>query len=651
MSKKKEFKYHLVFKATSPDGRHFVGARSTDDLAKFPVNQTGETRLKNIIFKYGMDQIKIEILSQHSTREEANEIIANLVTDEYIKQSDVLNNVVGGKQTELKDRITVVDRFSPEEKSILEAFAPGEILSAAEARYVLAAGIKERPKCPVCGSPRVFKNTLKNYTQFCTNTCRRSEAGKILERQTSERTCLEKYGVAHSFAAAPVKEKIAATCTEKYGTAIYTKTEDFKSKQEAWLAEQGVSNAFQIPEIRLKNAELSAEESEDRLKKRQETCLERYGVDNPWVLDSVKEKCLLSKARNRWPDFVETIRTRSLVPLFTAEDIVNSDAKISFRCNKCGNVFERPDARVELKYLYCPECARKYSSRIEGEVFEFVQSLISDVKLHHRISEEGKVKYEIDIWSPSLNVGFEISGLWYHSEAFKHSNYHRDKFMFFETHGFNVLNIWENEWYQNRKIIKSIITSAVGQSQRYGARTFDIREIDVQASTIFFKTNHLQGAVPGGRTFALVKEGVPFCALQIGKPRWDTTTEVEVFRFANTIGTSVIGGFTRLFSHAQKEMNFTSAVSYRDPMRFGGASLDAAGFIRKGKTDPGYFYFKKNKDGYEIIPRYRAMKHKLPKLLGESFDATLSEHENMSRAGWVRVTDAGQAIHLWTSTR
>ena len=51
-----------------------------------------------------------------------------------------------------------------------------------------------------------------------------------------------------------------------------------------------------------------------------------------------------------------------------------------------------------------------------------------------------------------------------------------------------------------------------------------------------------------------------------------------------------------------------------------------------------------------LISRMQAQKHKLKDLLGDVFDASLTEQENMTIAGWHRVYDCGNMVFVLNQT-
>ena len=58
-------------------------------------------------------------------------------------------------------------------------------------------------------------------------------------------------------------------------------------------------------------------------------------------------------------------------------------------------------------------------------------------------------------------------------------------------------------------------------------------------------------------------------------------------------------------------------------------------------TKPNYIWLSKGGFAYK---RIQTQKHKLGNLLGESFDPTLTETENMEKNGFLKLYDCGNLI-------
>jgi hypothetical protein len=66
------------------------------------------------------------------------------------------------------------------------------------------------------------------------------------------------------------------------------------------------------------------------------------------------------------------------------------------------------------------------------------------------------------------------------------------------------------------------------------------------------------------------------------------------------------------------------------------------GFIEQKSTTPNYHWIKSDK----IYSRYQCQKHKLKNLLGDKFDEKLSENDNMSLNGFLKIYDCGNLTFL-----
>jgi hypothetical protein len=88
-------KYHIIYKVTNLiNGKIYIGKHSTNNIHD---NYLGSgTALLSAVDKYGKENFKKEILSYHSTSEEALIEEALLVTPDFILRSDTYNIVVGG---------------------------------------------------------------------------------------------------------------------------------------------------------------------------------------------------------------------------------------------------------------------------------------------------------------------------------------------------------------------------------------------------------------------------------------------------------------------------------------------------------------------------------------------------------------------------
>ena len=97
---------------------------------------------------------------------------------------------------------------------------------------------------------------------------------------------------------------------------------------------------------------------------------------------------------------------------------------------------------------------------------------------------------------------------------------------------------------------------------------------------------------------------------------------------------------SKMMSHYTKEHG-KSIISYSHRRLFKGDVYTKNGFELINHTPPSYFWIDNN---CRVLKRYQTQKHKLPKLLGDSFDPNLTEIANMLANGYKRVWDCGQRV-------
>ena len=152
--------------------------------------------------------------------------------------------------------------------------------------------IEIRPVCVICGKPVKFLNGKKN--QLFNKTCCKEHANmldgitvkKVLKDIYSDvdkkkeinnkirETCLLKYGNEHYSNRIKAKE----TCLQRYGVTSPLKSEIFKQKsKDTCLQKYGVEYTGQIPE---------------KIEKTHKACLEKYGVDSVFKVQKFRNQSL-----------------------------------------------------------------------------------------------------------------------------------------------------------------------------------------------------------------------------------------------------------------------------------------------------------------------------------------------------------------------
>lgn len=421
--------------------------------------------------------------------------------------------------------------------------------------------------------------------------------------------------------------------------------------------------------------------SAETVEKRKKTCIEKYGVDNPFKARSIQEKIKETNIKNL--GVAHPAQNKSVVEKMEATNksrhggVWNSQtpehiAKTKQHFRELVDTFERENNCTQIEKIiseygqgfyqldlpkiqygryrfisneYLETIKKHYQETLahkthaEQEIYEYCKVLLGEsidiISNSRQIikDKEGRC-LELDIYIPEKRLAIEYNGIYYHSAKDKY--YHLTKTEACESKGIRLLHIWEDLWNSKKNIYKSIIASALGVYQeKIYARKCICREISQSDYEDFLNRNHIQGTVQSKIRLGLFYNEKLVQVAGWGKSRFKSS-EYELHRMCSKLGTQVVGGFSKLIKHS----GINHFVSYVDRDLFTGSGYIRAGFKLTGETKPGYFY---SNSRLQRVNRMTAQKHKLKKLL-KSFNEELSEVENMRNNGYFQLWDCGNYV-------
>ena len=104
-------------------------------------------------------------------------------------------------------------------------------------------------------------------------------------REKYKQTCLEKYGIENPFQSEEIKEKSKKTNLEKYGVEHPVQKQEFVDKAIGTKASEygSLEDYYSHASSKMKETKLEryGDENFVNTEKRRNTCLQKYGVDNP----------------------------------------------------------------------------------------------------------------------------------------------------------------------------------------------------------------------------------------------------------------------------------------------------------------------------------------------------------------------------------
>jgi hypothetical protein len=443
---------------------------------------------------------------------------------------------------------------------------------------------KCRMYCKWCGKGRTCQVTQAVNR----DTCRCLANAKRLE------TVIDRYGVTNVTQLESTKEKTRITCIDRYGADNPRKNESVKEKsRKTNLLRRGVEYPTQSKEVMSKVMQTNMEnlgvpwamQSEDVKKKSRDSNMAALGVPYPTQAESVNEK--------RANTNIE--RYGNMCSLMNPEVKAKCD-----HTNISRYGFSNPIQNMDVlgKALLTATITRRdngHRSIKERSLEAFIESL----ELHTTHYAAGNK--EIDIFIPSLGIGVEFNGVYWHTEAKgRDRNYHSTKTNQALKEGICLIHIWEHLWDARNEQVKDFIRAKMGKcNNRIGMRKCEFKEIPANIASDFMGKYHVQGK-PASiiSAYGAVLDGDLLAVACFGKHHRGGNSVVlnRLCSAPDWVVSGFLGKAIRVASHRFKQ----DIISWVDLCMSTGKSYVSAGFSVDAILDPDYFYV--NSRG-KVIPK------------------------------------------------
>lgn len=322
---------------------------------------------------------------------------------------------------------------------------------------------------------------------------------------------------------------------------------------------------------------------------------------------------------------------------------VNSKTKTRIICPEHGEFWQTPNSHTMGQG--CPVCGARGVSNAERRLQTDLEQLCPGLTLERNVRKLlSNPRHEIDLYCPIQKVGIEYNGNYWHSEPRKTKFEHQNKVLDAEQHGVHLIHVNEYLWKHRPSQVLNMLRAklTVLPHKVYARQTF-VKEVDSKTSREFCERNHVQGAANAAVHLGLYHNNKLVALFTAGTPRFNKNYNWEIIRMASEADIRVIGGFGKLWKHFLKTYvkEGESVCSYAQLDWSLGNVYKTLGFDLIGNTEPGYTWVN---DKGDHIPRYKTQKKKLQNLIGDAYDPTKSETENLHALGWTRMWNAGTRL-------
>ncbi|MDR0737754.1 MAG: hypothetical protein LBF39_01625 [Prevotellaceae bacterium] len=205
----------------------------------------------------------------------------------------------------------------------------------------------------------------------------------------------------------------------------------------------------------------------------------------------------------------------------------------------------------------------------------------------------------------------------------------------YEQQGIRLIQLWEDVWNRQQKIVEARIHTLLGNAVRIFARHTTAARINKTALDGFMMQNHLHGSPQAKYKYGLCRNNVLVAAasfsacrpmLRHGKP-YDS---YELIRFASLASHTVVGGLSKLLAQFVHEVHPGDIMSYADRDWSTGWSYEQLGFTFAGNTPPQAFLIHPDE-------QIRYYPHRLP-------NGTTAE--TLRRKGYFTIYNAGNKKYV-----
>ena len=225
-----------------------------------------------------------------------------------------------------------------------------------------------------------------------------------------------------------------------------------------------------------------------------------------------------------------------------------------------------------------------------------------------------------------------------------------------------LVHLWEDQWEEHARIVRSRLLAKLGRYQRVGASRTVARRIDSATADPFLLQNHLWATTKARYRYGLYRKRAPceLVAVATFSARWKKTqadgskrSSHELIRYCSVEGVAVVGGISKLIAAFRRETLADECVTVIDRDWGAGGGWASLGFRSLRKLPPTTFYVGPDGRRCEAGAGPNPHRRRLPEELASAVAAMQAEGSTAAEAdsylaghGYFAVHDAGAERHL-----
>jgi len=288
-----------------------------------------------------------------------------------------------------------------------------------------------------------------------------------------------------------------------------------------------------------------------------------------------------------------------------------------------------------------------WTSKGEIEIKEFIESLgFETEKGKNRKLLNGK---EIDIIIKDTNILIEYNGLYYHTEKMgKNSNYHLNKTIECKQLGYNLIQVFEDEWMTKKDLVKTKLKHLlkINNGIKIGGRNVIIKNINNEDKKIFLNNNHIQGTDKSTICYGAYYKNELVGVMSFNGKRNMTKNkngEYELSRYVTKQNYIIRGLASKFIKFFIKEYSPNSIISFADrrwTIDPNNNLYTNLGFKLTTIVKPTYYYYNSKVERYKRYHKFSFGKNNLKKRY-PNLDLSKTEKELTEELGFDKIWDCG----------
>lgn len=480
------------------------------------------------------------------------------------------------------------------------------------------------------------------YRNYCSKKCQNTDPINIQKNSDGVRRTKSQSSIEDINKS---NKKRNETCLTRYGKENISQLDQTKEQVYQTNIEKYGDWFLNTPECKKlfenKYGCKNAQQVEKVKEKTQQTCLKKYGSISPLCNKDIKTNIRQIRYKNLYAKLINL--KDSVIPLFTEDEYQGRNHIYKWKCVKCGTIF---DQRYNF-YLkeQCPKCYPAYSKE-EIKIYEVLKGLNNTIQSNRRLIIK---PFELDYYIEDKNIAIEYNGLYWHSEinGKKDKFYHLFKTELCEQKNIRLIQIFEDEWLKNQKNVINRIKNILGLIKRsIYARKCEIKEIDSNLKNRFLDKYHIQGRDISNINLGCYYQNhlvavMTFSKLRIALGAIHHDKHYELSRFCSIHNFNIIGGAGKLLSFFEKNYKPILIKTFADRRWSQGQLYYKLGFQLHHISKPNYWYVPYG--GKRRYHRFNFRKNILKDKL-PIFDNSLSEWQNMKNNQYDRIWDCGNYV-------